>query len=610
MPKKKIAPELLYPYFFDKNRFDEAKNKIYRKNTTVLNPAITRQKWFKLSPFYKDIIEKTKFCDNAATLSERFYCYINDFKALPVSSFSGKPLKWIVSKNRYSIGADASECAYLSITQNKIKKFKEGISAKNKLIKENFYNFYNTNNYKLYSKDELKKLIEDLIQIKDYGRKGKWVGINDYTVKKDFLCSLLYYTDDFKEYIKDNDWSQRLYIVYYNFDNTLLFHLKNHGKYPYYVSFTSGYVLENPNKFLNIRKKNKKEWLEIIYKQGFDVIDDNYLTSDIKWGILRCHNCGHEFKRRLDNGRYYDINCYHCEKESGVSKIEKNLRKDISSFYKGKIIFNDREILNGKELDIYIPDKKIAIELNGILWHSFGSTWPNNLDNEKEEKDKHYKKYKRCEKEGIQLLQFTDIDYLSKKEIVLNIIKAKLGISNTRIYARSCEVKEISKKQKSDFCAANHLQGNGHSQIEYGLFYNGELVSVMTFGKRKITKGKPKMEIIRYCNKLNYNIVGGASKLLKYFIENNECSNLITYSDNSISNGNVYKQLGFTLIKETKWNYWYLSNDNHNKLLHRSNFMRHKLNTTLSEREEMYKRGYRRYYDAGNKVFEMNVRKV
>lgn len=607
MPKKKIAPEIAYPYFFKKEQFEEAKNKIYRKNSTEINSAITRQKWFKSSPFYADIIEKTQFCNKDASLSERFYCYINGLNTVPVSLISGKPLKWVTTKGRYSTGADLTECALLANTDSKLKKFKDNVTSKNKKIKENFYNSYNSNEYNLYSKEELKKLIENLIQVKDYGRKGKWFGIEDYTTNKDFLCSLLYYTNDFKKYIKDNDWSQRLYIVYYDFNNTLLAHIEKFNKYPHYKSFTNGYILEKPDKFLDIRKKHKKEWLNIIYKQGFDVIEDNYLESDTKWGILRCHNCGGEFRRRLDNGRYYDVTCYHCEKENSVSKLEKNLREEISNFYKGEIIFNNRKILNGKELDIFIPDKNIAIELNGILWHSFGSSWPNNLNSEKVEKSKHYNKYKQCEKLGIQLLQFTDIDYCSKKEIVLGIIKAKLGIIDTRIYARNCKVKEISKKEKTEFCAANHLQGDGHSQIEYGLFYNNELVSVMTFGKRKITKSEPKMEIIRYCNKLNYNIIGGASKLLKYFIKNNKCSTLITYADNSISNGNVYKQLGFALIKETKWNYWYLSSEKHDKLLHRSNFMRHKLNTKLTEKEEMYKRGYRRYYDAGNKVYEMNI---
>lgn len=609
MPKKKIAPEILYPYFFKNEQFNEAKNKIYRTGTTEINSAITRQQWFKNSPFYKHIIEKTQFCKKDASFSERFYCYINNFNSIPISPISGKPLKWVTTKGRYTLGANLRECALLSNTNDKINNFKKKVKNKNFQIKELFFKSYKLNDYNLYSKEDLKKLIKDLINIKDYGRKGKWVGIEDYSANKDFLCSLLYYTDDFKEYIKDNDWSQRLYIVYYDFNNILLSHIKNYNKYPFYKSFISGFILERPDKFLDIRKKNKEKWLKIIQDQGFDVLDDNYLENDIKWGTLKCHNCGGEFKRRLDNGRYYNISCYHCEKENGVSGVEKNLREEIANFYKGEIIFNDRKILNGKELDIYIPEKKLAIELNGILWHSFGSSWPNNLNREKEEKDKHYKKYKQCEKLGIQLLQFTDIDYFNKKEIILNIIKAKLGISDVRIYARKCEIKELSKTQKSNFCNANHLQGDGHSQIEYGLFYNNELVSIMTFGKRKITKGKPKMEIIRYCNKLNYNIIGGASKLLKHFIKNNQCSTLITYADNSISNGNVYKQLGFTLTKETKWNYWYFSYNNHNKLLHRSNFMRHKLNTKLTEKEEMYNRGYRRYYDAGNKVFEMIIAK-
>ena len=605
MPKKKVAPEILYPYFFNKEYFKEAKNKIYRKNTNEINSAITRQKWFKNSPFYIDIVEKTQFCNEDASFSERFYCYINNLNSIPLSPISGKPLKWVTAKGRYSSGADLSECALLTNTESKIKKFKSKVAAKYTQIKEDFYNAYKTNDYNLYSKDKLKELIENQIKVKNFGRNGKWFGIEDYINNKNFLCSLLYYTDEFKKYIKDNDWSQRLYIVYYDFNSILLSHLKNYNKYPFYNSFTKGYSLENSTKFLDIRKKHKKEWIKIIYNQGFDIIADNYLESDKKWAILKCHKCSGEFQRRLDNGRYYDIKCYHCEKEGGVSNLEKDLREKISNFYKGELIFNNRKILNGKELDIYIPEKNIAIELNGILWHSFGSSWPNNLAEEKTNKTKHYDKYKQCENLGIQLLQFTDIDYCNKKDIILNIIKAKLGLVDKRIYARSCEIKKISKKEKSEFCMNNHLQGDGHSQIEYGLFYNDELVSVMTFGKRKITKGELKMEIIRYCTKLNYNIVGGASKLLKYFIKHNKCASLITYSDNSISNGAVYNHLGFKFIKETKWNYWYIQPDKHDKLLHRSNFMRHKLGTTLTEREEMYKRGYRRYYDAGNKVYEM-----
>lgn len=603
MPKKKIAPEIQYPYFFDKELFEIAKNKLYRKNTTELNSAITRQKWFLSSPFCKDIYEKTFFCSKNSSFSERFYCYKNGFSSLPLSSLSGKPLKWNKQKNRYNIGASIKESLQLINNKEKIQKFKNTISNKHKNIKDKLYNNFIKNNYNLYSLSEIKSFIENLIKIKDYGRHGKWVGIEDYTNNKDFLCSILFYTKEFESYIKLNDWSQKLYIIYYNYFEILQSYLKKYNKFPHYVSFLNGYTNINPDKFLNIRKKHKEQWLKIINAQGFEVLDDNYLESDEKWGLLKCNKCSKIFKRRLDNGRYYEIYCYHCEKEGGVSKLEKELRKEIQNFYKGEIIFNKRDILNGKELDIFIPEKNIAIELNGVLWHSFGTSWPNNVDLEKEEKEKHYKKYKKCESLGIQLLQFTDLDYYNKKDIILNIIKSKLGIYNKEIYARKCDIKLVSKIEKRNFCEQYHIQGDGHSQIEYGLYYNNELVSVMTFGKRKITKGNAEMEIIRYCTKNGIKIIGGASKLLSHFLKDTKCKKLKTYSDNSISDGNVYKKLGFKFIKETKWNYWYLDCKNKSKLLHRSNFMRHKLNTNLTEKEEMYNRGYRRYYDAGNKIF-------
>lgn len=603
MSKKKIIPQIEYPYFFNASLFHIAKTKIYRKDTQEINSAITRQQWFKQSPFYNDILEKTNFCNNKASFDERFYCYINNLTNIPISPLSGKPLTWIKTKHRYRLGCDSTESAIISSTSQKSKKLKDALNKKYKIIKENFFKCYNENNYNLYSRQKLRELIENQITLKDYGRRGKWFGISDYVNNKDFLCSLLYYVKKFSTHIKDNDWAQRLYIVYNDFENVLEQYIEENKKYPCFINFIKGFSISDPEKYLNIRKKNKVKWLKTINDQGFEILKDNYLDADKKYCTIKCNKCTGEFERRLDSGKYKNIRCPYCEGEIKVSYQEKEFRSIITNFYHGEIIFNDHKILNGKELDIYIPDKNIAIEFNGVLWHSFGTNWPNNAKDEKEEKNRHYLKFKSCEEQGIQLLQFTDLDWKNKKDIVLNIIKAKLNLLNHRIYARNCIVKQISKKEKKVFCAANHLQGDGHSQIELGLFYNNELVSVMTFGKRKITKAVPEMEIIRYCNKIDYNIIGGASKLLSYFLKNFNCKKLITYSDNCISNGNIYKKLGFTFLRETKWNYWYIDK-NKNKLFHRSNFMRHKLNTLLTEKEEMYSRGYRRYYDAGNRVFE------
>lgn len=604
MSKKKIDPQVEYPYFFDKSMFYIGKTKLYRKNTKELNSAITRQKWFKESPFYNNILEKTNFCSKDASFDERFYCYINDLKEIPVSPISKKPLKWVKTKHRYSLGCNCSESAILSCDNTKSNKLRNTLKVKNTNIKKEFLKNYNSSNYKLFSISELKNLINKQIILKDCGRKGKWFGISDYVNNKDFLCSLLYYVKDFNKYIKDNDWAQRLYIVYYDFSSKLKEYIEKTGKYPSFGSFTTGFKIPNPDKFLIIREKNKKNWLKIINEQGFEVIKENYLEEDKKHCTLKCKKCGGIFERRLDCGNYYNIHCFCCEPQNSVSYQEKDLRNEISKIYKDEIIFNERKMLNGKELDIYIPRKKLAIEFNGVLWHSFGTSWPNTADKEKEEKNKHYEKFKKCENLGITLLQFTDLEWKNRKDVVLNIIKAKLNILDYKIYARNCTIKHISKNEKKLFCENNHLQGDGHSQIELGLFYNDMLISVMTFGKRKITKAKPEMEIIRYCNKIGYRVIGGASKLLKHFFKEYDCKKLITYSNNCISNGDIYKKMGFNFIRETKHNYWYISK-NKDRLLHRSNFMRHKLNTKLTEREEMYSLGYRRYYDAGNKVFEL-----
>jgi hypothetical protein len=121
----------------------------------------------------------------------------------------------------------------------------------------------------------------------------------------------------------------------------------------------------------------------------------------------------------------------------------------------------------------------------------------------------------------------------------------------------------------------------------------------MCFGKRKLTRGKCEYELIRFCNKLNTSVIGGASKILK----NSNVDNFISYCDLRYSNGNLYKSLGMDLLRTTTPNYYYVK---HLTLYHRMNFQKHKISfdsDTRTEREIMYSNGYRRIYDCGNLVF-------
>ena len=178
-------------------------------------------------------------------------------------------------------------------------------------------------------------------------------------------------------------------------------------------------------------------------------------------------------------------------------------------------ITNDRSVIPPKELDIYIPALKIAIECNGCYWHS---------DMEKP-KDYHVKKFKECKDMGIQLIQIWEDWMINKPNIVKSFLQAKLGICNSTIYARKCEVCELDYSVAMEFLEANHIQGKCSSNYRIGLTHEGKLVAVMCFNKRSALSGSKRIndseaELIRFCNLRGARVVGGASKLLKYYIKN------------------------------------------------------------------------------------------
>ena len=195
----------------------------------------------------------------------------------------------------------------------------------------------------------------------------------------------------------------------------------------------------------------------------------------------------------------------------------------------------------------------LAFEFNGVYWHN--ELYKN--------KNYHLEKTEKCLKQGIQLIHIWEDDWNYKQEIVKSMILNKLGKTHNKIYARKCEIKEINNnKLIKKFLDQNHIQGSIGSFIKMGLFYDNELVSLMTLGKkRKFMNSSSKdgeWELLRFCNKLNTNVIGGASKLFKYFIKKYNPKEIITYADRSYSNGNLYKQLGFNFLHKTEPNYYYV----------------------------------------------------
>jgi hypothetical protein len=277
------------------------------------------------------------------------------------------------------------------------------------------------------------------------------------------------------------------------------------------------------------------------------------------------------------------------------SLVDSEILKFLEDNNVQNIITSDRKILSGKELDIYLPDYNLAIEFNGTYWHS-----------EEAGKDSHYhvNKTLRCLESGIKLIQIFEHQWLEKKKIFKSVILNHLGKSN-RIYARKCEIVEL--ENVTTFLESNHLQGTCSSAIKLGLIYDNELVSVMTFGKSRFNKNY-EYELIRFCNKLNTTVIGGASKLLSNFKTLYSPKSIISYANLQWSDGSLYKKLGFTQLNVSSPNYWWIKKE---IVLPRYKCQRHKLkdllmdkfNPELSEKENMELNGYSRLFDCGNIVF-------
>ena len=188
----------------------------------------------------------------------------------------------------------------------------------------------------------------------------------------------------------------------------------------------------------------------------------------------------------------------------------------VLRFIEGLDVYSEkgtRKIIPPLELDIYIPSHNVAIEFDGLYWHSELHK-PSNY---------HLNKTELCEKQGIQLIHIFEDEWLYKQDIVKSRLKNILGLTHNKIYARKCLIREISAKESKEFLIDNHIQGNVNSSIKLGLYYNDELVSIMTFGGlRKSMGSKSKegsYELLRFCNKLDTTVIGGANKLLKHFIK-------------------------------------------------------------------------------------------
>jgi hypothetical protein len=374
------------------------------------------------------------------------------------------------------------------------------------------------------------------------------------------------------------------------------------------------YGVENYAKSEHFNDKMKRSNID---KYGVE----NYTKRHYNIDYLHILNDRNLFEDILNNVGIYRlaeiINCDPSTIYKYVSSYDLFLPPRTSSHQEEKVcdflaqhnihfITNTRKILpSGKELDFYFPDHNLAIEVNGLYYHSEISGG--------KDKSYHYAKWKECDDVGITLLSIQEDEFSENPQFWLNKILYMTGnMKPTKIHARKCEIRELDNV--TDFLNEHHLQGSCASTYKFGLFYNGEMVSVMTFSNTR-NNDIGVVELSRFCNHSGYLVSGGASKLLSYFVKNygNDYKAIVSFSDNNYSNGNVYKSLGFSLIENLKSDYQYIIK---RKRYHKSGFRKSSIFKKFdipndmknkSEWELMQYLGYDRIWDTGKKKWELKI---
>lgn len=520
--------------------------------------------------YIKEIINLTEFLDHSTKISARVYCILNDIDKKPLC-YCGKQKKFHKINRGFFRTCGNEECVSEALSEKAIE-----------------------NNKKIDWEQSI--------------RKQRQTNLNRYGVESNFNNGPI--RESYKKILKQK------YDVEHPLQNKELLNkaqqttLKRHGtlnmigsekvKKTIQQRYGVNHVMKNEiikNKS-TYKTKNKKD---NFFKTRLEVMNMTIIDESIFGYKLKCKKCDNIMSsvlRQKINVKYRDDKKL-CDKCFPVNTFRSNFEDEV--YNELKTVFYDEIQLNrqylGMEIDILIPSRKIAIECNGVYWHS------------ELHKLKSYHKEKKefIEKQGYNLIQIWEDDWkdVDKRKIIINRLKVKLGIGN-KIYARKCGIKEVKGKVALSFINNYHLKKYAPASINVGLFYNEELVSITTFISRK-KSGYTQYEILRNCTKDDNIIIGGISKVIKYFSENYN-SDIYSFADcdwTSLNNSS-YTNTGFILEKYTDPGYYWVINGLRRN---RQNYMKHKLvkagfNKNKTEIEIMHGRGYYRVWDSGNLKFK------
>lgn len=391
-----------------------------------------------------------------------------------------------------------------------------------------------------------------------------------------------------------------------------------------------GYSLQRPELLKSANLKHAEAFSKRLAAFKFDNVE----LLDVEKRLFKCLRCKKEFIKDKDIGLAKGdpqkfprcLSCYPIHTLNKCSLFHQEVLGYFIStlgINKSDIIENDKSVLKeiNKELDLYIPGKKIAFELNGNIWHTeiYGGKAP----------DYHLNKTEVCEKNGVRLIHIFEDEWIDKRELVKEKISYLLGtrLDKPTAYARRCVIRPIEASMANFFLDANHLQGGETgSSVRLGAFYKQAnkdvLVAVMTFGQPRERMGAEKeegsWELNRFATDITMKAPGIGSKLFSHFNKNYTPNKVISYADKRWSTSivsNVYDRLGFKLVSTSHPSYFYVHPNRKNYKLRETRYKFRKPNlaklfpdydASKTEWENMKEHGYDKIWDCGTLKYVWN----
>lgn len=534
-----------------------------------------RTKRLKRENLIQELIDCTDFLPEDSTILCRIWHVINEDYNLHYCKICGKPVKFYNAQHPYALTC-SNNCKKLYFESEEYKEIHEKAheKAKQTWIKKYGYD------HPMKSEEIRKKIDETCLK-------------NNGCLPKDFLS--VGFSENQINPMKDEKVKKRIIE-------------KNLKKYGVEHFFQSKEFLQ---KTINHTKTTKYQ------QKVVDSMNENIQKYELNKSIhcigyvekrickYKCDKCGNEFNLgssdfhfRLKNNHYICTYCNPLDKTYSIQ--EKELFDFIKEIYDGEIIENNRTIIPPYELDIYLPEKQIAIEYNGLYWHSEAN------------KDKNYHKMKSdlCKEKGIHLIHVFEDDWKYKNEILKSVIKNFLGCGYQRIlYARKLQIRDVPHKDINPFLEENHMLGKigGSESHCIGLYQDDELLSCMVF--QLVSKETKVITLSRYAIKQNVNIKGGAERIFSNFLKlyGNLYNKVITFNDNGTFKGTVHYRLGFVHTGENPPNYMYYDR----KLgirVSKQSLRKIRLSYKKDEQQFIEENRYYKVYNAGNDTCEYVIK--